>query len=373
VAQFPSMKAKRLLRILTSDPSAVGGHANALGRLVACRVVRGGARQVLVIGAQGALGRLCAAPLRRAGLKVIRAGRRPEKADDFLLVDLDEPDSVPEACADADLVISMVNDRSRTVERFVLREGGTMFTIIVSPEDRAALKALGEGAEGLVVTDVGLGPGVTSLVFKDLLAAHPDADGLENAGTFSMREPAGRGTVEDFSHPALTSVHRHPTAIVDFPKPFGRLRCLEFTDPEAAIGLIGNLAERVPVRNYGYTLEWWAREPVMALNALGVISKLPLSLLTLNAERQAGSTVAKPQCHLCGVSRDGHRLAASAVTGKGNFVMTAAAIATCAKVLLDRKDQGGIPSGVLGVDDVFDLAEVRAGLEAQGITIAALP
>jgi hypothetical protein len=104
-----------------------------------------------------------------------------------------------------------------------------------------------------------------------------------------------------------------------------------------------------------------------------LISKLPLSLLTLTSERQASSTVTKPQCHLCGVLRDGRRLAASAVTGKGNFAMTAATIATCAKVLLDRKDQGEIPSGVLGIDDVFDLSEVRAGFEAQGIRIAALP
>lgn len=340
--------------------------------LVACRVVHGGARKVLVIGAQGALGRLCVEPLRRAGFEVIRAGRKPEKADDFRLVDLGQPDSVPEACADADLVISMVNDRSRTAERFVLREGGTMFTAIISPTDRAAVKALGDGANGLVVTDIGLGPGVTSLVFKDLLAAHPDADCLENAGTFSMREPAGRGTVEDFSHPVLTSGHRHPTVIVEFPEPFGRLRCLQFTDRERAIIAIGNLAERLPVLNYGYTLERWARDPLMAINALGLISKLPLSLLTLNAERQAASTVAKLQCHLCGVLRDGHRLAASAVTGRGNFAMTAASIATCAKVLLDRKDQGEIPSGVLGIDDVFDLSEVRAGFETQGIRIAAL-
>jgi hypothetical protein len=60
------------------------------------------------------------------------------------------------------------------------------------------------------------------------------------------------------------------------------------------------------------------------------------------------------------------------VAGKGNFAMTTASIATCAKVLLDRKDQGEIPSGVLGVDDVFDLAEVRAGFETQGIRIVAL-
>jgi hypothetical protein len=328
---------------------------------------------VLVIGAQGALGRLCVAPLRRAGFEVVRAGRRPEQADDFRFVDLNDPDSVPGACAGFDLVISMVNDRSRAAERFVLRAGGVMFTIIVLPEDRAALRALGDGAQGLVVTDVGLAPGVTSLVFKELLAEHPNADCLLNAGTFSMREPMGRGTIEDFLHRGLTGVRRHPVEVLDFPEPFGTLRCLEFTDPDAAVGLVGNLGERLPVHNYAYTIERWAREPVMAVNAIGLISKLPLSLFTLNAERQARSTVAKPQCHLCGVLRDGQRLAGSAVTGSGNFAMTAAAIATCAKVLLDRKDQGETPAGVLGVDDVFDLSELRAGLEAYGITIAALP
>ncbi len=40
--------------------------------------------------------------------------------------------------------------------------------------------------------------------------------------------------------------------------------------------------------------------------------------------------------------------------------------------LLDRKDQGEIPAEVLGVDDVFDLSEVRDGFEARGIRIAAL-
>ena len=59
-------------------------------------------RSVLVIGAQGALGRLCADGLREAGFDVIRAGRRPEDAADFRLLDLDQPDSVADACAGVD-------------------------------------------------------------------------------------------------------------------------------------------------------------------------------------------------------------------------------------------------------------------------------
>ena len=124
--------------------------------------------KVVVLGAQGALGRLCVPALRRAGMDVVRAGRRAESASD-----------------DADLVVSMVNDSSHIVERFVLERGGAMLTAIVEPDQRAELKALGSGAAGLVVTDVGLGPGVTSLVLADLLDRHPEADELEGAGTWS--------------------------------------------------------------------------------------------------------------------------------------------------------------------------------------------
>jgi hypothetical protein len=70
---------------------------------------------------------------------------------------------------------------------------------------------------------------------------------------------------------------------------------------------------------------------------------------------------------------DGRRLAGSAVTGKGNFAMTAAAIAVCAEVLVKRKPAGDLLTGVLGVEEVSDLSEVKAGFEEHGIRIAPLP
>jgi hypothetical protein len=328
--------------------------------------------KVVVIGAQGALGRLCVPALRRAGMDVVRAGRRAESASDFRLIDVNSAAAVERGCADADLVVSMVNDSGHTVERFVLEHGGAMLTAIVEPNQRAELKALGSGADGLVVTDVGLGPGVTSLVLADLLERHPDADALEGAGTWSMTEPYGRDTVEVFLHPGLTKEKRRGTALVEFPEPFGTLRCLLYDDEETQIGVAGDLASKLPVRFYGYTLEAWARVPTMALNSLGVISKIPLSFLTRGLEKQAASTVAKPQAHLCAVLRDGKRLETQVVLGNGNFAMSAAAIATCAKVLLDRRAEGDSLSGVHGVEDVFRLSEVRGGFEEQGIRIEAM-
>ena len=52
--------------------------------------------------------------------------------------------------------------------------------------------------------------------------------------------------------------------------------------------------------------------------------------------------------------------------------MSAAAIGTCAKVLLDRRAEGDSLSGVHGVEDVFKLSEVRDGFEEQGIRIEAM-
>ncbi|HEY4778883.1 MAG TPA: hypothetical protein VIH47_04745 [Solirubrobacterales bacterium] len=328
--------------------------------------------KVVVLGAQGALGRLCAPALRRVGLDVVRAGRRPESTGDFRLIDVRDAVAVERGCADADLVVSMVNDPTHTVERFVLETGAAMLTAIVEPPQRAELKALGTVAKGLVVTDVGVGPGVTSLVLADLLDRHPDADELEGAGTWSMTEPYGRDTVEVFLHPGLTNEKRRRTALVEFPEPFGTLHCLAYDDEETQIAVAGDLALKLPVQFYGYTLEGWARIPVNALNSLGLISKVPLSFLTLGLEKRAASTVAKPQAHLCAVRRDGKRLETQVVLGNGNLAMSAAAIATCAKVLLDRRAEGDSLSGVRGVEDVFRLSEVRGGFEEQGIRIEAM-
>jgi hypothetical protein len=107
----------------------------------------------------------------------------------------------------------------------------------------------------------------------------------------------------------------------------------------------------------------------LALNSLGLLSKLPLAFFTAGSDRRAASTVAKPQCHVSAVLRDGRRLAATAVTGRGNFAMTAGAVTAKAEVLLARRDNGEKPTGVLTVEDVFDLSELTPGLQRRGIRI----
>ena len=100
--------------------------------------------------------------------------------------------------------------------------------------------------------------------------------------------------------------------------------------------------------------------------------EVPLSFLAFGSERRAASKVAKPQSHVCAALRDGKRLETQVVLGKGNFAMSASAIATCAKVLLDRRAVGDSLSGVHGIEGVFKLSEVQGGFEDQGIRIEAV-
>lgn len=181
---------------------------------------------VLVLGAQGVVGGMCVKALRDDGLTVIRAGRRPEAADDFRLIDLDEPTSVAQGFQGVDLVISTVYHPAQAAEKHILHEGGMLLSVAgTRPAERTELVAGNADANGLVVLDAGLSPGASSLVLKDMLTQHPEADGVEGAGTFSAFEPSGYGAAADF-HYAFALKRRHPTRVIDFPAPVGPRRCV---------------------------------------------------------------------------------------------------------------------------------------------------
>src|SRR5438128_9638896 len=95
--------------------------------------------RVLVIGAQGVLGSFIARRFREASWVVTRGGRRPETAEDFRLVDLDQPDTVAEACREADLVVSTVRHPSLLAERAVLTAGGVLLNLDDLPAAQRAL------------------------------------------------------------------------------------------------------------------------------------------------------------------------------------------------------------------------------------------
>lgn len=328
-------------------------------------------RSVLVIGAQGALGRLCAAGLRMAGFEVIRGGRRPEDAPDFRLLDLEEPDSVAKACADADLVVTTVRDAGHVAERAVARDGGLLLSVAsLWLSDRAELKHDLPDARGLVVLHAGVAPGIYSLMFKQMLAEHPDADGLEIAATFSMLQTSGRGGVIDFAYPVLTGARRHPTRVFEFRSPIGRRRCMLAAGPE--IGFFGEAAVGRNARVYIGFLERWAQAELLAINSLGLWKRLPLGFFTAGGGWKARRTTAEPRRDILAVTRGDQRLAACAVEAAGDYQTTAAATVVFAKALLTHRAANPARTGVYGAEELFDLPELRDSFERAGARIVPL-
>ncbi len=325
-------------------------------------------RSVLVIGAQGALGRLCADGLRGAGFDVIRAGRRSEDGADFRLLDLDDPGSLASACAGVDLVVSAVRHAGHAAERAVARDGGTLLSVAsLWLSDRVELKRELADARGLVVLHAGVAPGIYSLIFKQMLAEHPEADGLEIAATFAMMQTSGRGGVIDFAYPVLTSARRHPTRVFEFRSPIGRRRCQLAAGPE--IGFFGELAAGRRARVYIGFLERWAEAEMTAINALGLWKRLPLAFFTAGSAWKARRTTAEPRRDILAVTRGEERLAACAVEASGDYQTTASATVMFAEALLGRRQAEPALAGVYGAEELFGLPELRDAIERAGARI----
>lgn len=329
--------------------------------------------RVLVIGAQGALGRLCATALRESGFEVIRAGRRPESATDFRLVDLDDAARVAAVCAEADLVVSAVRHPRHSAERAVRENGGMLVNLAsLTASDRAELKSAPGEARGLVVVHAGLAPGVYTLVAKEMLAEHPEADTLEIACAWSVVQTSGPGAMIDFGHPAMRGGGRRPTRVIDFPPPIGRRRCLDLGAAEE-IGFFGELADGRTER----IVACWTERPfhaqVLALNAAGLLSRLPLSFFTAGRRWTQRRTSSEPKRDLVTASRAGRRLAACYVEGDGDYRMTAATSVAFAEALAARREREPDLAGVVGAEEIFDLEELRPRLEPRGVRVVPMP
>jgi NAD dependent epimerase/dehydratase family len=327
---------------------------------------------VLVVGAQGALGRMCADALREAGFDVLRAGRRPEDRPDFRFVELDDSDSVARAFSGVDLVVSTVRHPGHAAERFVMREGGVLLNVAsLSSADRGKLKAEQGPTRGLVVLHAGVLPGVGSLALKQMLAEHPEADGVEIAACFSTVQSSGAGGTADFAYPALTSARRHPTRVIDFPPPVGRRRCMEIGGPE--IGFFGELADGRTGRVYFTVLQRPVQAELLALNATGLLARLPMRLFQLGRGWTARRTTREPKRDVLAVTRGGTSLAAASIQGEGDYLMTAAATTVFARAALDRRSVDPTLSGVVGAEEIFDLRDLQDELERGGIELVTLP
>lgn len=322
------------------------------------------ANRALVIGAGGVLGALTVRAFADAGWEVRAGVRRPERArEDQVEVDLDRADSVAAALTADELVVNAVPHPGLVAERHVLEHGGTLINISALPAAaERSLRAVAGGAQGTVLMNAGLAPGVTSVVAADLLARHPEADELEIVLTLSTTIPRGPAGAA-FVHRGLTAVARHRTVRVPLPAPFGERLCLGFGERDA--GWLGGVAEGRLVRLYVCVTEPDTHARLLAENAAGTMRTLPQELFR-SVNGRAG---AEPVAHWIAALRRGRRLSARTVECRGDFVTAARSTLVFADVVCGGRRR----AGCIGPEELCTLADVAAELQDAGIAVSPRP
>jgi hypothetical protein len=317
--------------------------------------------RVLVIGARGALGALTVGAFRDAGWAVRPAARRPGRGQ--IRIDLDRPDSVRAALQEDELVVNTVPHAKLIAERHVLDAGGTLINASALPVAAGrSLRAVAGAARGTVVMNVGLAPGVTTIVAADLLREHPDANELEIVYTLSLQARRGPGSAA-FIHRGLTTVARHRTAVVPLPEPFGERVCLGFGENEA--GWLGGIAEGRIVRQYIYVGESELHERLLELNSAGCMNRLPTSLVAPRKPSASPTASEEPVAHWIAAIRTGRRLGARAVQCRGDFLHAARSTVVFADALLAEPRR----AGCFDPEEIWTLSGLEAELKASGVTV----
>src|SRR5579862_2782300 len=151
--------------------------------------------RVLIIDAQGMMGKLTADAFAAAGWSVRKGARRPGPGQ--VEIDLDSAQSIAAAVTDDELVVNAVPHPELLAERHVLEHGGTLINVSALPASAGrSLRAVSGAAQGTVLMNAGLAPGVTTIVAADLLRRNPDAGELEIVFTLSVTAPHRAASAE---------------------------------------------------------------------------------------------------------------------------------------------------------------------------------
>jgi NAD(P)-dependent dehydrogenase (short-subunit alcohol dehydrogenase family) len=317
---------------------------------------------MLVLGGHGVFGTMIARAAEEAGWTVLRSSRRPQPG--FLHVDLNDPRTLEKTLEEAGTVITTVPDERLTAERLVLNRGGLLINVsAMAASATGQLRRHPGPPRGTVVMNAGIAPGLTNLLAADLLARHPDADEVEMVFTMSAKGSHGPA-IGAIAHDWLTSSGRHRTTVVSLPEPFGRRCCLGIA--ERHNGWLGPVADGRTVRTYMCMAERGLHGVLLAVNAAGLMGRLPASAV---AGPPVSGATAEPVRHWVGVRRRGTLLEARTVRCQGDYRGAAVATVLMAGQLTERRGQ--LPSGTVVPEEVLTAGELEPGLAKAGITVAA--
>jgi len=315
-----------------------------------------------VIGAQGALGTAVAEQFASTGWTVYPAGRRADRREGFRRVDLNLPETVGAALRDVEVVVSTVAHAELNVERLVLEQGGILVNCSHAP-GQAAAELTNEvgGAQGTVLLNAGLVPGIANLAAAELLRRHPQADCLEVAFTVLKEGTAGKAGGE-FAHGGLTSQSHHRVVELPFPQPFGRLPCIEISEHDDCG--FGGVAGPRRIENYLGFADRSIRLGLRTANALRLMRLLPEAAFAVSRGRQK-ETSREPTAVWVGARQGDERLGASIIECEGDYRTTAEAARVFSEALLTAKRPG-----CFNPEDLFDLSDLLSKLADAGVRVA---
>jgi hypothetical protein len=324
--------------------------------------------RALVIGGHGALGSLVADELERGGWELVRAVLRPPHAVSAHTLQPADEERIARALAGVDLVVNATPDTTLTVERLVLKRGGTLVNVSPLPTNAVReLRRTHRNARGTVLLHAGLAPGMTNLIAADLLARHPHADGLELVWTCSSRASSGRVGLEQL-HRGLTSARGHAVARVPLPQPFGPRWCVRFAETEQ--GWLGQIADRAEARAYVCLAEPTPHRLLLGLNFLGLLRALPRGVLGRMITGPTSAPSRESVAYWVAVVGAGIRLAASTIECQGAYRGAAAAARTFADAMLGPRAPG---RGVHMPEEAFALDQLAGAFWRAGIDIVEQP
>jgi hypothetical protein len=320
---------------------------------------------VLVIGAQGVLGAHCARALRDMGYTVFRGGRRPENAEDFHFVDLEQPETIARSCRNVDLVLTTVADPGLGAERVLHQQGGLLINISSLPANttQQALKLSGD-SQGLVVLDAGVFPGITTLAFNELLTEYPDCNELEIGYTLSAFTSGGpRGF--SFLTGQVLSQSRRDCCTIPFAPPLGPRQCIEFGRGEE--GWFSNLREEYNCRSYIFFRPAVLHEIMCAFNHLGILKVMPTKLFAIGRRRIPRHLSREHGIYWMAVLQNGRRLAAYTLESVGDYQTTVVCTILIIEKLLQAVQTRPDLAGIHLLHHLFTFGEFRDQCAERGV------
>ncbi len=320
---------------------------------------------VLVVGAQGCLGTIVVNELSQRGWNVLRGGRRPDSADDFRLIDLDEPSTWDLALVDVDIVISTVPHPELPLERHILESGGLLLNPATIPRSYLQKVTTSAGsARGTVIPHAGLTPGLGNLLAAELLRSHPQASEITIGMTFPTRIAGRAGTRWTFSH--FVDSEKSTRRVVPLPPPMNERICG-----------IKNLANEgwlendrwPPVQRYEFCMA--DKSIDLLLRGLARMHLLPLfGRIYVPSLKKSRYVATEEQIFQWASVRASSGLEHGLIiNARGDYRSTAIATAIFAELLWPRAASSELSPGLLRIQDVLELNDVKDIFEERGISV----